>query len=111
MRLSPRDIDAVNSHLNQFAKTVCPVCHYDEWTVSEILFALPEYEHRPLGVPFAPPSTPTPRMRGLEALGRIPFSPASTRAQVFPVVPVTCVTCGYVFLLSGIKLGIVSGST
>lgn len=108
MRLSPFAINAVNEHLNKFAKTVCPVCHHDEWTVSDTLFALPEYEYRPVSF-FNTPSTETPRIPGLEALGKIPFT--SARPQVFPVVPVTCVTCGYVFLLSGIKLGIVSGST
>jgi hypothetical protein len=107
MRLFPEMVQKVIDHLNHFAKTECPVCHHDEWTVSDILFAIPEYEFHPFGLPPpppGPPSTPTgtPTMAGFAALSR----PAP---QVFPVVPVTCVTCGYVFLFSAIKLGLVSG--
>lgn len=105
MRLEANDVKKVVNHLNKFGRTACPVCHSDEWTVSEILFAIPEYEYRP----------PWSNMSTLAKMAHIgtpstTFNLESETPQVFPVVPVTCVTCGYVFLLSGIKLGIVPRS-
>jgi hypothetical protein len=104
MRLSAGHIQAVINHLNKFAKTICPVCNHDEWTVSDTLFAFPEYEYRA-------PWTGPPFIRGTEGL-REPATAFNLESdpQVFPVVPVTCVTCGYVFLLSAIKLSLVPGS-
>jgi predicted nucleic-acid-binding Zn-ribbon protein len=104
MRLAPVDVKKVVDHLNKFAKTTCPVCHHDEWTVSDILFALPEYEYRP----------PWSQMSTLSSMANVgtpstTFDLESENPRVFPVVPVTCVTCGYVFLFSGIKLGLVYG--
>jgi hypothetical protein len=106
MRLEPNDVKKVVNHLNKFGRTSCPVCHSDEWTVSDILFALPEYEYRPPWSVAPPAFVNTGGSIGTPI--RPIFDLESENPQVFPVVPVTCVTCGYVFLFSGIKLGLVS---
>lgn len=100
MRLTQANIERVIEHLNRFSKAECPVCAHDEWTVSDTLFVLPEYEYR---TPWASP----PRLQSSPSIGG-PITNFAEQPQVFPVVPITCATCGYVFLLSGIKLGIVS---
>jgi ribosomal protein S27E len=128
MRLVKSSVQKVVDHLKKFAKTECPVCHNDQWIISDILFALPEYQYRapwtsssllkPMGESIG---TTRPTLGNVGAPIRVTlgdmaaptsatFDLESENPQVFPVVPVTCLTCGYVFLLSGIKLGVVPGS-
>ena len=107
MRLSQQQINDVVAHLNKFKRAPCPVCNTDKWTVSDILFQLPEYE-TPVRFPRLTSDPPLGAYGGLDVLAGLAGSPAST--QVFPVVPVTCATCGYVYFLSGIALNIVAAS-
>ena len=117
MRLSPADANAVVTYLNRFPKPICAVCRHDQWKVSDILFALPEYDSRP--------SWARPGLRSLsdlagdtmvgDSLEHKPFFGSAVAnlgptPQVFPVIPVTCVTCGYVFFMSAVAIGIVPGS-
>lgn len=125
MRLSAKNITDVVAHLSKFKKAPCPVCSCEQWNVSDTLFELPEYEFR---APWAklPPPPPMPvvpfgNTTPLAELGKFQSLPSvlttfaapapAPTPQVFPVIPVTCVTCGYVYLLSGIALNIVARST
>jgi hypothetical protein len=119
MRLSDENIKGVVAHLKRFRKAPCPVCSSEKWNVSDTLFELPEYEFRspwgkfPLKSPLLGTPSLTPLIGSEPDAGSYEYPPITTgykfepRAQVFPVIPVTCVTCGYVYLLSGIALGIV----
>lgn len=82
MQLSPTQVSEVIHFLQKFPATECQVCHHDDWKVSEILFALPEYRD-----PLSPGLGPVQR-------------------ELFPVIPITCSTCGYVFFLSAIAVGV-----
>ena len=118
MRLAESSVQKVVDHLKKFPNAECPVCHHDQWIISDILFALPEFEYRapwtqlqPMGGSIGTPirATIPPVGGSIGAPIRSTFDLESENPQVFPVVPVTCLTCGYVYLLSGIKLGVVPG--
>jgi ribosomal protein S27E len=82
MQLHPSQVSEVVNFLRKFPAVECQVCHHEDWTVSTIVFSLPEY--------------------------RDPLSPGLGPAQreVFPVIPVTCSTCGHVFFLSAVATGV-----
>jgi|ERR1700722_8657028 len=106
MLLSQDAVNTVVEHLRRFQTSACPVCRTSEWTVSKVLFALPEYHARPVWNFKPSPSVTTPEnpmSAGLKALGG-----AGSPDEVFPVVPITCATCGYVYFLSAVALGLVS---
>lgn len=109
MRLSATQTQAVIRFLATFTPAKCPVCGHDDWSISDTLFALPEYESPFPGQGFtrlgAPPPPPSLIGSGQGALAGL-AALTKPAPQVFPVLPVTCATCGYVFLMSGKKLGL-----
>lgn len=125
MHLSEDSLRRIVAHLEKFRSALCPVCGLRNWNVSDTLFSLPEYEYKP---PYSVPSPPPPFVNpslgaGLEGLGSpgsqrkigegtSQFPPITTgfftkQSLVFPVVPVTCKSCGYVFLFSAVALNVI----
>ena len=82
MKLNPKQLEAVTEYVKKWKRPECVLCGHDEWSVSAIVFELPQY-----GLP--PP----------------PFDYYMI-PQVFPVVPLTCTTCGNVLFLSAILAGV-----
>jgi hypothetical protein len=91
--LNDKAISSVVDRLNKRGVAACPVCGQKELKVSDKVFALSEY--LPEGF------SPVP-LRGDQPLR------TTESAQVFPVVPVVCSTCGSVFFLSAMALNVVS---
>ena len=125
MQLSDESLRRLVAHLEKFRKALCPVCGMGNWNVSNTVFSLPEYEYKP---PYAMPPPPPPFVNpslgsGLAGLGSpssqrkigegtsqfppITYGYFATQSQVFPVVPVTCKSCGYVFLFSAVALDVI----
>jgi hypothetical protein len=109
MRLTQQQIADVVAHLKKFRRSPCPVCHTDKWTVSNTLFQLPEYE---APWPFGPPPPPPPAMTlpGFTPSSVLSGYKTAPSTQVYPLIPVTCGTCGYVYFMSGIALNIVAAT-
>lgn len=82
MQLYPSQLSEVVNLLRKYPAAECQVCQHGEWKVSEVIFALPEYLD-----PLSPGIGPVQR-------------------EVFPVIPVTCATCGNVFFLSAVAIGL-----
>jgi hypothetical protein len=63
----------------------CAICGADHWSVAQI-FQMPEFESVPsVGIRIGAPT------------------------MVFPVVPVTCRTCGYTLFFNAVMLGLAPG--
>jgi hypothetical protein len=84
MELSNDQMTRVIKHLQTWGSAKCAICGGDDWAVSSTVFALPEY---------------TPPSRGTYGYNE----------TVFPVIPLTCKTCGNVLVLSAIAAGVVPG--
>ncbi len=83
MQLSANQVNGVVVYLKKFPVVECQVCRRDEWKVSALVFELPEYTENRFS-------------QGITSLQR----------EVFPVIPITCSTCGHVFFLSAVAAGI-----
>jgi hypothetical protein len=84
MELSRQQVKQVIDYLLKWQTAKCGICGHDDWTVSSAVFMLPEY--------------------------RSPKAPVYSSAQdVFPVIPLTCKTCGNVLFVSAIAAGVVPG--
>lgn len=84
MELSPEQLGQVIEYLKRWNTAVCAICQNDDWAVAATVFALPEYKLRRTAI--------------------------STNIQaVFPIIPLTCKTCGNVLFLSAIAAGVVPG--
>jgi hypothetical protein len=83
MQLLPAQVDHVVNYLKRYPVVECQVCHHDDWSVSQLIFELPEYM----------------RQRFSQGI-------TSVNSEVFPVIPITCSTCGYVFFMSAVAVGI-----
>ena len=79
MQLNPKQLEDVIEYLKTWKTAECAICGFDDWAVSAVVFGLPEYVS----------------------------GGSSHWNQVFPVVPLTCKTCGNVLLVSAIAAGIV----
>ena len=84
MELSNDQMTRVIKYLQTWESAKCAICRGDDWAVSSTVFALPEY---------TPPSK-----------GTYGYNEA-----VFPVIPLTCKTCGNVLVVSAIAAGVVQG--
>lgn len=107
MRLNPNQVTAVENYLQGIPETRCALCHSQEWKVSELIFALPEYVQRSpaaFGIQFQFDTTDPPK--NYQGIG---FS--KKEPEVFPVIPIVCGRCGFVFLLSAIAAGAIKGGT
>lgn len=80
MNLSGEKILQVIRYLHKWKTAECAICGHDDWAVTGTVFALPEYW-------------------GMKAI-----FPGDQ--SVFPVIPLTCKTCGNVLLLSAIAAGV-----
>jgi len=85
MQLSANQVTEVVLYLKRFPTVECQVCHNDEWKVSSLVFELPEYREN-----------------------RFSQGIMSVQSEVFPVIPITCSTCGHVFFLSAVAAGILA---
>jgi hypothetical protein len=83
MELSPQLLGRVIEYLKKWKSAECAICGYDDWVVANTVFQFPEYA---MGLPSV-----------------------YTNTQVFPVIPLTCKTCGNVLLLSAIAAGVMPG--
>lgn len=105
MALTLKDKVRVERFLHEFGDVRCPICKSWDWSISDRVFALSEYDP-PNQLALLSQMALTPDPVGPNNpfyLSDLPKRPP----QVFPVLPLTCVICGYVFLVSAKKLGIV----
>jgi hypothetical protein len=84
MELSPEQLDQVIEYLKKWQTAKCAICMHDDWAVASSVFALPEY-------------------RSQKAATYLNIQ------SVFPVIPLTCKTCGNVLFVSAIAAGVVPG--
>ncbi len=85
MELSPEQLGQVIEYLRKWKTAECAICEHDDWAVASTVFVLPEYNS--------------------------PRAAVYSNLQVFPVIPLTCKTCGNVLFLSAIAAGVVPGAT
>jgi len=85
MELSPEQLGQVIEYLKKWKVAECAICEDDDWAVASTVFVLPEYK------------SPTAAIY-------------SSTQSVFPVIPLTCKTCGSVLFLSAIAAGVMPGS-
>jgi hypothetical protein len=85
MELSPEQLGQVIEYLKKWKAAECAICEHDDWAVASTVFVLPEYKPLRAAV-------------------------YSNIQAVFPVIPLTCKTCGNVLLLSAIAAGVVPGA-
>lgn len=85
MELSPEQLNQVIGYLKKWKNAQCSICGFDDWAVASTVFVLPEY-------------------MGSKALSY------TTIQAAFPVIPLTCKTCGNVLLVSAIAAGVVPGA-
>jgi hypothetical protein len=102
MRLSPVQVSAVVSYLQQVPNTACSLCGQQEWKVSETIFALPEYVAPALNtlLPFLGPGYAPVESPWEKAMKKEP--------EVFPVIPIVCGRCGFVFFISAVAAGVIA---
>jgi len=105
MRLNPSQVNSVVNYLQQIPTTPCPLCNQQEWKVSETIFALPEYVSPPiinLGSVLFQQHNPTESPP--------PWIHASSKKEpeVFPVIPIVCGRCGFVFFISAVAAGVIA---
>jgi hypothetical protein len=106
MQLNEKQVYAVQRYLQGIPDTKCVLCQQQEWKVSETVFALPEYQ-RPnpatyFGLGGASSFDPT---KDQHVAGGSFFRKAEP--EVFPVIPIVCGRCGFVFFLSAVAAGVV----
>jgi hypothetical protein len=84
MELGPEQMTELIEYLKKWESAECAICGDDVWAVADKVYALPEY--------------------------RSPQAPSYTASQtVFPVITLTCRTCGNVRFLSAVAAGVVAG--
>ena len=83
MELSSQQVDQVIDYLKKWKTAQCGICGYDDWVVASTVFVLHEYT-------------------SLEPTGFY-----GSTESVFPVIPLTCKTCGNVLFLSAVAAGVV----
>jgi hypothetical protein len=84
MELSQEEMTRVIKYLQRWESAKCAICKGDDWAVSSTVFALPEY---------------TPPWKATYGYNE----------TAFPVIPLTCKTCGNVLFVSAIAAGVVKG--
>jgi hypothetical protein len=96
MRLNTAQETSIREYLQVKIGYTCPVCGQREWKASDTLFALPEYRADSLNLNALSDrvAKPLPWLRNKEP-------------QVFPVLPIVCGSCGFVFFISAVALGVV----
>jgi hypothetical protein len=110
MRLNANQVNAVQNYLRGIPDTHCALCHQQEWKVSETVFALPEYTGASLMslAALLNPPFPNPQYPPVESSWTRPlWNKESKEPEVFPVIPIVCGRCGFVFFLSAVAAGVV----
>jgi hypothetical protein len=103
MQLDTNQVLAVQRYLQQIPDTQCALCHAQEWKVSETVFALPEYVRPKTALDYFGFSSAKPTTEDkLAAL----TGNYKTEPEVFPVIPIICGRCGFVFFLSAVAAGV-----
>ena len=81
MKLNNEQSEKLFAHLNKSGQTPhCSVCNGDNWGVSDTIFELNEF-----------------RRSGLALREQI----------VYPIIPVTCLDCGYTMFINPVIIGII----
>jgi len=110
MRLNPSQVNAVVSYLRQIPDTTCALCHEQEWRVSETVFALPEY-----ALPSSKFSKSFDDWGAPPSQKNFPFDSKDEsfkkEPEIFPVIPIVCGRCGFVFFISAVAAGVVKSET
>ena len=82
MELNPEAVQQVIRYLEKWKSPGCAICGHEDWSVAGAVFALAEY------------------WSGTNAI-------YAGSQSVYPVIPVTCKTCGNVLFLSAVAAGVV----
>lgn len=82
MRLNEQQKKIVEEKLSFFFRKPCEVCSGREWLMNDTIFELREFE------------------KGKLIIGG--------KSKVFPVITVTCKSCGHTYFFNAILLGLVS---
>lgn len=100
MRLNPDQVSRVVKYLQQIPTAArCSLCGQQEWKVSETIFALPEYTAAIPGA-FGTHTQYTPAESNWHIFW-------NEQPEVFPVIPIVCGRCGFVFFISAVAAGVV----
>jgi hypothetical protein len=108
MQLDETQVYAVQHYLQRIPDTHCALCHQQEWRVSQTVFVLTEYVRPSPAMDYFGYSAPDPK-RDADYLAALAGSAHFKKAEpeVFPVIPIVCGRCGFVFLLSAVAAGVV----
>jgi len=105
MRLNQKQVNAVAAYLTRIPYPACALCANQDWKVSETVFSLPEYAPSNImslvDLMHAGPE---------EALSQPAIAVLSGRQptpEVFPVIPIVCARCGFVYFISAVAAGVV----